>query len=76
MCILKKLFKRRTEPTMGITIDELKRIYDALECEYEEAKARQKTDDAEPSRYMQGLIFALCELEKFPPHKLEVNNGK
>lgn len=67
--ILCKLFKKRyatggtIKRRLYITKEDYDRVYTAIEKEYEEAKARQKSDCAEPSRYMQGLIFALAELE-------------
>lgn len=37
---------------------------------YSEAQARQKSPDAAPSKYMQGIMAAYEIVKEYPPHEL------
>ena len=73
---LANLFKKKNSTQahteiVGISAAEYECIHDALEREYEEARDRQKEGTVKPSRYMEGIMYALDLLEAHHPHTLE-----
>ena len=58
------------KPVVGITSAEYLRIADALNEEYENARARQKPESKRPSGYMKGLKRAIEIVDSVKPHTL------
>ena len=71
----RNLFKPHAEggiikPVVGITESEWIKVYNAIVCEREAAKQRQRSADAKPSDFMRGLDYAMSILDSYRPHTI------
>lgn len=55
---------------VGITESDWVKTYNALVCEYNAAKLRQRRSDGKPSDYMRGLDFARKTLDSIRPYNI------
>lgn len=75
---MKKLFSfwRKKEesatpkPIVGITESDWVKIYNAITCERNAAKLRQRRNDGKPSDYMRGLDAAKNILDSIRPYNI------
>lgn len=58
------------KPIVGITESDWVKTYNAIQCEYNEAHARQAKPEAEPNQYMRGLAKALKILDAIRPYNI------
>lgn len=64
----KKEEPKQTKPVWGITESEYNKLTNNIRNELQEARLRQKSPDAHPTKYMLGLMKALEYVKAFTPH--------
>ena len=63
-----ELIKTKTTTLNFIDVDDITVLLTTLEQEYERARSRQKTTDAKPTGYMNGIKFAYELIQDLSVH--------